>query len=174
MESDKTLANMLCVAYAYELQAYHGYLHAYTTVTGPLESVYGEIYKSFMEKELHHLEEVGKKIRVMGGMPPTKYPPITLVEEAIYKGYDETLAALQKGEEKALEIYTKIHAAADAAGDLPLVLLIEEIIQEEEEHHDELARILLDAPKQNNIEVHDKLEVATHEIRKLKLARLFK
>lgn len=170
---EKKLADMLCVAYAYELQAYHGYLHAFTTVTGPLESVYGSIYKSFMEKELHHLEEIGKKIRVMGGMPPTKYPPITLVEEAIYKGYDETLRALQKGEEKALEIYTKIHAAADSAGDLPLVVLIEEILQEEEEHHDELERILMDVPKENIIEKHDKLVVDAFSQRKLKLANLF-
>lgn len=169
---NKKITDMLCVAYAYELQAYHGYLHAFTTVTGPLESVYGSIYKSFMEKELHHLEEIGKKIRVMGGMPPIKYPPITAVEEAIYKGYDETLKALQKGEEKALEIYTKIHAAADSFGDLPLVILIEEIISEEEEHHDRITSILMDAPG-HIIENHDKLVVDSFEQRKNQLRILF-
>jgi bacterioferritin (cytochrome b1) len=174
MEDDKALVDMLCIAYAKELKAYHGYLHAYVTVTGPMQTVYGDIYESFMEREMHHLEELGKKIVAMGGMPPTEYPPITAVAEAIYKGYDETLSVLQDAEIETLEMYKKIHAAADAAGDLPLVLLIEEIIQEEEEHHDELERILLDVPKEDNTEVHDELEVAAHELRKLKLARLFK
>jgi len=174
MDANKTLVEMLCVAFAKELKAYHGYLHAYVTVTGPLESVYGKIYEDFMEREMHHLEEVGKKIVAMGGMPPTEYPPITAVADAIYKGYDETLSALQDAEIETLEMYTKIHAAADEAGDLPLVLLIEEIMQEEEEHHDELERILLDVPKDNNTEMHDELEVAGREIRKLKLARIFR
>ena len=174
MESDKALVEMLCVAFSKELKAYHGYLHAYVTVTGPLESVYGKIYEDFMEREMHHLEEIGKKIVAMGGMPPIEYPPITAVAEAIHKGYDETLSVLQDAEIETLEMYTKIHAAANAAGDLPLVLLIEEIMQEEEEHHDELERILLDVPGKNNVEMHDELEVAAREIRKLKLARLFK
>lgn len=173
MDTDKLLVNLLCVAYAKELKAYHGYLHAYVTVTGPMETVYGNIYESFMEREMHHLEELGKKIVVMGGMPPTEYPPITAVAEAIYKGYDETLSALQDAEIETLEMYTKIHAAASKAGDLPLVLLIEEIMQEEEEHHDELERILLDVPKNDNVEVHDELVVDAFEVRKQKLAKLF-
>lgn len=164
---------MLCIAFAKELRAYHGYLHAYVTVTGPMESVYGGIYKSFMEREMHHLEELGKKIVVMGGMPPIEYPSITAVVEAIYKGYDETLTVLQDAEIETLEMYTKIHDAADKAGDLPLVLLIEEIMQEEEEHHDELARILLDVPKNDNTEIHDKLEISASDARRKKLAKLF-
>ena len=159
MAGDKALVDMLCKAYSKELKAYHGYLHSYVTVTGPMESVYGEIYESFMQREMHHLEELGKKIVAMGGMPPIDYPPITAVAEAIYKGYDETLAVLQQAEIETLEMYKEIHSAADKAGDLPLVLLIEEIIQEEEEHHDELERILLDVPKEQAEEEHDELEV---------------
>lgn len=168
------LVDMLRVAYAMEMKAYQGYMYAYVTVTGPMESVYGAIYEKFMQREMHHLEELGKKIVAMGGMPPTEYPPFTKVAEAIYKGYDETLSALQDAEIETLEMYQKIHAAADSAEDLPLVLLIEEIIQEEEEHHDELERILIDVPKSDNVEIHDELEVIAREIRKLKLARLFK
>lgn len=171
---NKELVDMLCVAYAKEMKAYQGYLYAYVTVTGPMQTVYGEIYESFMEREMHHLEEIGKKIVAMGGMPPTEYPAITAVSEAIYKGYDETLSVLQDAETETLEMYKQIHAAADAAGDLPLVLLIEEIMQEEEEHHDELERILLDVPKDDIAETHDELEIIGREIRKLKLARLFK
>jgi len=171
---NKELVDMLCVAYAKEMKAYHGYLHAYVTVTGPMQTVYGEIYESFMEREMHHLEELGKKIVAMGGMPPIEYPSIKEVAAAIYKGYDETLTVLQNAEIETLEMYKKIHAAADAAGDLPLVLLIEEIMQEEEEHHDELERTLLDVPKDDIEEKHDELEIIAREIRQLKLARLFK
>lgn len=174
MENDKALVDMLCVAYAKELKAYHGYLHAYVTVTGPMQSVYGKIYESFMEREMHHLEEIGKKIVVMGGMPPIEYPPITAVAEAIYKGYDETLSVLQDAEIETLEMYKKIHAAADAAGDLPLVLLIEEIMQEEEEHHDELERILLDVPKGEAVEKHDSLVVDAFLVRAIKMAQIMK
>lgn len=142
----KPIIDLLCQAFSKELKAYHGYLHAYVTVTGPLESVYGAIYEKFMQRELHHLEELGKKIVVMGGSPPTDYPPITAVAEAVCQGYEKTLSVLQEAEIETLEMYKEIHAAADKDGDLPLVLLIEEIIQEEEEHHDELERILLGVP----------------------------
>jgi bacterioferritin (cytochrome b1) len=172
-KNDALLVKLLCVAFAKELKAYHGYLHAYVTVTGPLESVYGQIYKKFMEREMHHLEELGKKIIAMGGMPPTEYPPITAIAEAVYKGYDETLSALQDAEIETLRMYVKIHEVADKVGDLPLVLLIEEIIQEEEEHHDELQRILLDVPTKNT-EKHKKLIVDAFSARKLKLAQLMK
>lgn len=170
--TDEVLVDMLCIAYAKELKAYHGYLHAYVTVTGPMESVYGEVYESFMQREMHHLEELGKKIVAMGGMPPIEYPTMKPIADAIYKGYDETLAALQDAEVETLEMYKKIHAAADKAGDLPLVLLIEEIMQEEEEHHDELQRILMDVPGKNNVEMHDELVVDAFEVRKNKLADL--
>jgi bacterioferritin (cytochrome b1) len=169
-KNNKQLVDMLCVAYAKELKAYHGYLHAYVSVTGPLQEVYGETYKKFMERELHHLEELGKKITAMGGMPPTEYPPITAVAEAIYKGYDATLEALQNAEVETLDMYKSIHQAADKDGDLPLVLLIEEIMLEEEEHHDELERILLDVPKKNNVEKHDQLVVDACAERIKKLA----
>ena len=172
-DSDKILVEMLCVAYSKEFKAYHGYLHAYVTVTGPLESVYGDIFKSFMEKEMHHLEEIGKKIRAMGGMPPIEYPSISAVADAIYKGYDATLSILQEAEIETLEMYTKIHSAAEKVGDLPLALLIEEIMQEEEEHHDELQRILMDVPGKDNVEVHDTLEVDAAYDRKVKLSKLF-
>lgn len=177
MDADDKLVELLKGAYAKELKAYHGYLHAYVTVTGPLQTVYGEIYESFMEREMHHLEELGKKIVAMGGMPPIEYPSIAPVAEAIFKGYDETLTVLQQAEVETLEMYKEIHKAADAAGDLPLVLLIEEIMQEEEEHHDELERILLDVPKENNVEMHDELAVDAIDaraIRAYKLAQLMR
>lgn len=145
----KELVDMLCQAYIKEMKAYHSYLHAYVTVIGPLETVYSVIYQSFMQKELHHLEELGKKIIVMGGVPPTECPSISEVADAVLKGYNETLAVLQAAEIESLEMYKNIHTAADAAGDLPLVLLIEEIIQEEEEHHDQLERILLPSLTRN-------------------------
>lgn len=172
-DANKSLVDMLCIAYAKELKAYHGYLHAYVTVTGPLESVYGDIYESFMEREMHHLEELGKKIIAMGGMPPIEYPSIKPIADAIYEGYDTTLKVLQDAEVETLEMYKKIHAAADKAGDLPLALLIEEIMLEEEEHHDELQRILMDVPGKDNVEVHEELEIDAFEERKYKMAQLF-
>lgn len=172
-EKENKLVDMLCVAYSKELKAYHGYLHAYVTVTGPMETVYGDIYEKFMEREMEHLEELGKKIVAMGGMPPTEYPPIKAVADAVYKGYDATLAALQDAEVETLEMYKQIHAATEKAGDLPLTLLIEHIMEEEEQHHDELVRILMDVPKEDNVEVHDELEIDAFYIRTKKVAGLF-
>lgn len=165
--TDKDLVDLLKIAYTAELKAYRGYLHAYVTVTGPLQSVYGKIYKDFMEREMHHLEELGHKITAMGGLPTTECTPVEAVEESILRGYDATLTALQNAEIETLEMYKKIHKAAQAADDIPLMLLIEEIMQEEEEHHDELERILLDVP--DVVEVHDdlKFEASALPIEKL-------
>lgn len=156
MDNKEKLVYLLNKAYASETKAYRSYIHAAVTVTGPLRGLYEELFKELGERELHHLYEVGEKITAMGGFPTTECLSIEPVAVAIQQGYDATFKALQDAEVEALKLYKVIHTAATEADDLPLALLIEEIMQEEEEHHDELERILMDGATMSKKEMHKK------------------
>lgn len=167
------LIELLNGAFEAENKAFRGYIYAAVTVTGPLHDVYEEIYKQFSNREAEHIYEIGEKITALGGKPSTKCLPITEVEDAVPLGYDATLAALQGYEDATLAMYKEIHKAAMDEDDLTTALLIEHILEEEQEHFDELERILMDVPGDNNVETHDVLEVKAFYDRRLKIAAIF-
>lgn len=138
---------LLNKAYEYETRAYRSYVFAAVSTTGQLRDLYEELYKDFAAREAEHMYEIGEKITSYNGKVSTKCLPITEIEKAISNGYKSSLLVLQQLEQDTIDMYKIIHSFAQKIDDLPLVLLIEHIIQEEAEHYDELERILLREPK---------------------------
>ncbi len=113
----------------------------YSQASFIVEGVWREVYaKTFMEnaeESFGHAKLVGDKIVALGGVPAATRNEIKQTRDL-----NEILQNSLAFESKAVEMYGKALEMAEEAGDRPLVIFLENILEEEQEGVDEFTKLL--------------------------------
>ncbi len=97
----------------------------------------GPSLKKIAITEMRHAEAISERIVLMGGRPTTQPHPIAMGETAT-----EMLQNDQATEQEAIDLYTQIIAAAEAAGDSSTVHMFRKILSDERRHHKTFSDLL--------------------------------
>lgn len=137
MPNARTLIQHLNKDLERELAQIVRYLHHSFIVQGPIRASLVGHFRQQAQESMDHAIKLGEKITALGGHP-------TVNVSQIFEPGDQTLEEMLKedlkAEEEALKEYKKHHK--EAAGDIALRILLEQIIIEEQGHVEDLRKYL--------------------------------
>lgn len=113
------------------------YAQAGFVVAGLWREVYSDMFFDSAKESFGHAKKVGEKLVAMGGIPTVERNAVKQTQDLL-----ELLNFALEFESKAVKLYTE--ALTLAAGDRPLEVFIENILEEEQDGVDTLTRILRD------------------------------
>lgn len=114
------------------------YLHHSFIVFGPHRGPLVQMFRNQAQEAVNHAIQLGEKITALGGHPTVK---VEQVFEPGYQTIEDMLAEDLEAEKKQLELYTK--QLRDLGDDnLPLKLMLEQIIVSEQNHVEEIEKYL--------------------------------
>lgn len=131
-------------ALASEWTAFMQYWHHYFMATDIHSAEIREIFKQQAQEELHHIDEIGSRIQLLGGVPVNKPDEIAkLWISPVKYGHDlrDMLETDLVDERMTVAFYSEIVRFA-GNDDIVTRVLFEEILREEEEHANTLADLL--------------------------------
>ena len=131
-------------ALASEWKAFLQYYHHYFMATDIHSAEIKDYFKESAAQELHHIEEIGGRIQLLGGVPSHKPREIeTLWPADVEYGHDlrNMLEVDLISERTTVEFYSEIVRFA-AFDDIVTRVLFEEILREEQDHANDLADLL--------------------------------
>ena len=106
-------------------------------VKGPHREDLRRFFQAEVPDELLHAQFLADKIVRLGGIPTTQVSRVTPATTA-----EEMLRAVRDAEDRAVTSYTERLAQADAVGDIPLRIQLENFIADESNHRDEVDLML--------------------------------
>jgi bacterioferritin len=113
------------------------YAQAGFVVAGLWREVYSGMFFDSAKESFGHAKQVGEKIVALGGVPTVERNPVKQTDDL-----QELLNHAMEFESKAVKLYGE--ALTLAAGDRPLEVFLENILEEEQDGVDKLTRILRD------------------------------
>jgi bacterioferritin len=113
------------------------YAQAGFVVAGLWREVYSGMFFASAKESFGHAQLVGEKIVALGGVPSVERNPVKQTDDL-----QELLNHAMEFESKAVKLYGE--ALVIAAGDRPLEVFLENILEEEQDGVDKLTRILRD------------------------------
>ena len=131
-------------ALASEWIAFMQYWHHYFMATDIHSAEIKEFFKEAASEELHHIDEIGSRIQLLGGVPCDKPDEVTQQwPMPVEYGHDlrNMLECDLKAERMTVSFYSEIVRFC-GFGDIITRSLFEEILREEEEHANNLADLL--------------------------------
>lgn len=133
----ENLVEELNDALAYEYQA----VVMYTTYAAAVSGIHrGELREFFQQEiadEQMHAQFLADKISALGGTPATEAAPVDVPDTP--RGMLENVL---QAETDAIERYTALRDQAEKAGELGLVVDLEDIIRDETNHQEETEKLL--------------------------------
>ncbi len=117
------------------------YLTYAAQVTGPYRPQLAQFFLAEVADEQGHAQFLANKIVALGGEPTTTPRPVPRA-----RGNREMLEAVLAAERTAVADYTARAREAEAYGDKPLVVQLEDMIRDEGTHAEETERVLRDWP----------------------------
>lgn len=139
-------------ALASEWTAYLQYYHHYFMATDIHSAEIKEYFRQAAAQELHHIEEIGGRIQLLGGVPTHKPREIAeLWPGGVEYGHDlrSMLEVDLKAERTTINFYSEI-VRFSGFDDIVTRVLFEEILREEQEHANDLADLLFAADASTN------------------------
>jgi len=133
---DKKLIDLLNDALTAEYQAAYQYMHHYNNVRGKYPDVVDH-FKSHMDEEIGHANELAQRIYTLGGVPTLDNKPVAEFTEDV----DEALKQDIIGEQEAIDLYSNILDYCEKVGDRGTCMMIEGILAVEVAHLDEFAKL---------------------------------
>jgi len=152
------LINLLCDAVTRELQVSVQYMMQHAIGAGRVSAGKGSAVATEQERfiashtlymlpgdrlkkiaitEMRHAEAISERVVLLGGEPPAQPAAIIIGSTA-----QEMLANDQEQERSAIELYTRIIAAAQGMQDTITAKLFQGILAEEQGHHHVFTRLL--------------------------------
>ena len=114
------------------------YLHHSFIVFGPHRGPLVQMFRAQANESMTHANQLGQKITALGGHPTVK---VDQVFEPGYQTVEDMLAEDLKAEKAQLELYTQqLREFADS--NLPMKLMLEQIIVSEQTHVEEMEKYL--------------------------------
>jgi bacterioferritin len=139
-------------ALASEWTAYLQYYHHHFMATDIHSAEIREYFKEAAAQELHHIEEIGERIQMLGGVPTHKPREIAELWPAdVEYGHDlrSMLEVDLMAERGTINFYSEIVRFC-GFDDIVTRVLFEEILREEHEHANELADLLFASDASTN------------------------
>lgn len=137
-EQNKKLIAALNIDLEREMAGIVRYLHHSFIVFGPNRGPLVQMFRTQATEAMNHAIQLGEKITALGGHPTVK------VEQVFEPGYQSVEDMLQEdleAEKNQLELYTK-QLKEFSEENLPMKLLLEQIIVTEQVHVDEMEKYL--------------------------------
>lgn len=138
------IIGLLNRALASEWTAFMQYWHHYFMATDIHSADIKEYFKEAASQELHHIDEIGSRIQLLGGVPvakpaevPELWPPTVEYGHDLVNMLEVDLVA----ERTTIGYYSEIVRLA-ANDDITTRVLFEEILREEEDHANDLADLI--------------------------------
>ncbi len=131
-------------ALASEWTAFMQYWHHYIMATDIHSAEIKDHFKESAEQELHHIDEIGSRIQLLGGVPvakPSEVPNLWPGHVEYGHGLVSMLKADLIAERTTVAFYSEIVRFC-GYDDITSRVLFEEILREEEEHANELADLI--------------------------------
>lgn len=131
-------------ALASEWTAFMQYWHHYFMATDIHSAEIKDYFKESAGQELHHIDEIGSRIQLLGGVPVAKPAEVpNLWPGSVEYGHDlvSMLKADLISERTTVAFYSEIVRFC-GYDDITSRVLFEEILREEEEHANELADLI--------------------------------
>ena len=138
MKTDQIIEK-LNEAVSMEFGAFHMYLQFSLLIHGKDRIKWHEFFEEQSQESLGHAKLFAGKIVARGGIPTSQSAPFKQVQDL-----DEMLELALETEKRAVQLYTKIHAAVEGH-DKPLQYLLEQQIQDEQEDVEEIEKYLRQA-----------------------------
>ena len=114
------------------------YLHHSFIVFGPNRGPLVQMFRSQAQESMTHAIQLGEKITALGGHPTVK---VDQVFEPGYQSVEDMIAEDLKAEKYQLELYTqRLKEFGDT--NLPMKLMLEQIIVSEQQHVEEMEKYL--------------------------------
>ena len=114
------------------------YLHHSFIVFGPNRGPLVQMFRTQATESMNHAIQLGEKITALGGHPTVK---VDQVFEPGYQSIEDMLSEDLKAEKAQLELYTK-QLKEFGEDNLPMKLMLEQIIIDEQTHVDEIEKYL--------------------------------
>jgi bacterioferritin len=162
-------------ALASEWTAFLQYYHHHFMATDIHSAEIREYFKEAAAQELHHIEEIGERIQMLGGVPTHKPQEIAeLWPASVEYGHDlrNMLEVDLVAERGTINFYSEIVRFC-GFDDIVTRVLFEEILREEHEHANELADLLyaVDASTNEVIpSLHEQIEDSSKGSQQRKIA----
>lgn len=131
-------------ALASEWTAFMQYWHHHFMATGIHSAEIRDYFKESAAQELHHIEEIGSRIQLLGGVPVAKPAEVPILWPASVEyghGLIDMLTVDLVSERTTIGFYSEIVRLADN-DDIVTRVLFEEILREEEEHANNLSDLI--------------------------------
>lgn len=138
------VVGLLNRALASEWTAFMQYWHHYFMATDIHSAEIKEYFKEAASQELHHIDEIGSRIQLLGGVPVAKPAEVPgLWPSTVEYGHDlvSMIKADLIAERTTVAFYSEIVRFC-GNDDITSRVLFEEILREEEEHANELADLI--------------------------------
>ena len=129
-------------ALAFEYAAIIQYISYASKATGPYRPELAEYFLAEVVDEQGHAQYLANKIVSLGGEPTTTPKPVPAASNN-----QEMLQAILKEERGAIERYTRLAEAADEAGEIGLMVQLEDMVRDETEHAEETEQMLKNWPE---------------------------
>ena len=114
------------------------YLHHSFIVFGPNRGPLVQMFRTQANEAMAHAVQLGEKITALGGHPTVK---VDQVFEPGYQSIEDMLSEDLKAEKTQLELYTK-QLKEFGEENLPMKLMLEQIIVSEQTHVEEMEKYL--------------------------------
>ncbi len=114
------------------------YLHHSFIVFGPNRGPLVQMFRTQAQESMAHAIQLGEKITALGGHPTVK---VDQVFEPGYQSVEDMLSEDLKAEKAQLELYTK-QLKEVGEYNLPMKLMLEQIIVSEQTHVEEMEKYL--------------------------------
>lgn len=138
------IVELLNRALASEWTAFMQYRHHYFMATDIHSAEIKDYFKESADQELHHIDEIGSRIQLLGGVPvakpaevPVLWPPTVEYGHDLVSMLEVDLAA----ERTTIQFYSEI-VRLSGNDDITTRVLFEEILREEEDHANDLADLI--------------------------------
>lgn len=131
-------------ALASEWTAFMQYYHHYFMSTDIHSVEIKEYFKESAGQELHHIDEIGSRIQLLGGVPVAKPAEVPQLWPATVEYGHDLVSMLELdlvAERTTVAFYSEIVRIA-GNDDITTRTLFEEILREEEEHANDLADLI--------------------------------
>ncbi len=138
------IIELLNRALASEWTAFMQYWHHYFMATDIHSAEIKEYFKESAGQELHHIDEIGSRIQLLGGVPVAKPAEVPQLWPATVEYGHDLLSMLQLdliAERTTIGFYSEI-VRLSGNDDITTRVLFEEILREEEDHANDLADLI--------------------------------
>jgi bacterioferritin len=157
---------MLNRALASEWTAFMQYWHHYFMATDIHSAEIKDYFKESATQELHHIDEIGSRIQLLGGVPVAKPAEVPVLwPPTVEYGHDlvSMLEVDLVSERTTIQFYSEIVRFA-GNDDITTRFLFEEILREEEDHANDLADLIfaMDASTNKPIETLHEGSIQEH------------